>query len=104
MHGGRVLGVVEGDEHLLVVRFGGVDELGLVERVGVLDGVIRRDVAHDFRVQPLPQRVAEHLHVLVADAGEEARGRGVRAGGPAGAPAASGRQEQRGERGAASCG
>ena len=77
-HRGRVLGVVEGDQHLLVVGFGGADEGDrVVQRGGVPDGVIRRDVAHDFGVQALVDGLAEHPHVLVADARDEAGG-GVR--------------------------
>ena len=72
----RVLGVVEGDEHLDVVRFGRPDPVArLVERVGVHGRVVRGDVAGDFGVQLRPVGIAEHLDLLIADAREEGRRR-----------------------------
>ena len=60
--------MVEGDEHLLVFGFGGVDPgLGLHQRVAADGGVVGGDVARDVGVQLLPQRVVEHLGLLVGD-------------------------------------
>ena len=49
------------------------------QRVAVGDRVVGRDVAGDLRVQLLPQLVAKHLRVLVADTHLVAGG-GVRRG------------------------
>ncbi len=86
-----VLGVVEGDEYLLVLRFGCTNEArGELQRVGVRDRVVGRDVAHDLGVQLAPQRVVEHLRLLIADARQvggscvRAWPRGTRGGGDRG--------------------
>ena len=78
-HRGRVLGVVEGDEDLHVLRFcGAIQWRASASEAGAHGCVVRGDVARDPRVQLLPQRVVEHLRLLVADAREERRG-GLRA-------------------------
>ena len=73
--GRRVLGVVEGDEHLHVLAFGRVDPLRcLGELVATDRRVIGSDVAGDLHVELAPERVGEHLRVLVADADQERGG------------------------------
>ena len=76
----RVPGVIEGDKHLNVLFFAGADPRRRPgQRVAVGDRVVGRDVAGDLRVQLLPQLVAKHLRVLVADTHLVAGG-GVRRG------------------------
>jgi hypothetical protein len=66
---GGDLGVVEGDQHLLVLGFGDVDpRAGMVQRVRAHRGVVGGDVADDPHVQLLPQRLGEHGRVLIPDA------------------------------------
>ncbi len=86
---GSLLRVIKGHQNLLM---GGCRQFNPVsrslalrmvlardQRVNTRSRVIRGDVAGDFRVQLLPQRVCEHLALLVADARHEGGGR-VRAG------------------------
>ena len=72
---GRVLGVIEGHQDLLMLGFGGRDPLPrLRQRVAVDGGVVGGDVARDVGVQLLPERIGEHLGPLVGDAGLEGGG------------------------------
>ena len=93
-----MLGVVEGDQDLHVLRFGRFDPgFGLGERVAVQRGVVGRDVARDLRVQLLPERVAEHVGLLIAESREVGVGGvGARSGR---ARKGAGADEPRGEQG-----
>jgi hypothetical protein len=94
-HRGRVLGVVEGDEHLDVLFLGRFDPCArAVERVAVHDRVVGGDIAGDPRVQLLPVRIGEHLRFLVADARNHRRG-GVRARARVRARGGGGQRRQR---------
>ena len=100
---GRVLGVVEGDKHLLVRGFGELDERDRpVQRVPVHDGVVGRDVSHDLGVQAGPADVAEHVRVLITDAGHVGtcgmRARSGRAPGGGGCGQQAAQQGDAGER------